>query len=247
MKIEFNKRELDRALKTLDNLDSKSQREILVKSVNDSLRSTLEMMRSDLPKFIDRPKAITLRSLYVAFMSTSNLKNAFIAFKFNLGKKEAGHHWVAPLVFGGRGKEKGLDKILKSFGILPDGYTAIPTKDIRLDGYGNVRGKYVTKMISYLKINMDTTQNRNSKNESKRRKQTMQRWFIVRINNNNKIKPGIYESGGSSFNRKVRMVFMFKKVSYKKIYPFFETAQAYASKLLQLRISERFKSAMSVK
>lgn len=238
IKVEFDKKAFAIADKQLAGLSSKSQREIMQKSINDTVREMHAEMKRQIPKFVDRPKAITLNSLYAQF-ANSKFLNGFIEFKARAGKKILKMHWLAPLVFGGKRSDKGLDKILRAFNILPAGYEAIPTKDIRTDGYGNVRGNYVSKMISFLKLDLSGTQNRNSKKP----KRSKQQWFVARFNNTQKIRPGIYEYAEGGLGRRVKMVFMFRQVTYRKTFPFFETAQTFAAKYLPQRVMERFKDA----
>lgn len=237
VKVEFNKEDLAKVKDLLGKLSEEQQRSLMVKSINDSVRTLHASMKGELAQFIDRPKQITLNSLKAGY-ANSQFLNGFIEFKEFLGKQQLKRHWLAPLVFGGERSDKGLDKALRAAGILPGGKVAVPTKDIRTDGYGNVPGPYVTKMISYLRIDQSNTQNRSRK---KKQRRNDAKWFVMR-EGNNRMKPGIYEYREGGLGRKVRMVFMFESVRYRKTYPFFEKAQEYANSIMTSRLVERIRN-----
>ncbi|MGZ3733167.1 MAG: hypothetical protein ACXU9U_05465, partial [Parachlamydiaceae bacterium] len=142
IKIEYDPKELNNIISKVEELGKQVGKDTLRKAVNDTARETQQKIIRDMPQFIDRPKDITLKSLYVKFASGDRL-DAYIEFKAFAGKKIFSKHWLSSLVFGGQRRDKGLEVALRTFNMLPDGYMAVPTKDVRTDGYGNVPGGYV--------------------------------------------------------------------------------------------------------
>ncbi|MGZ3742723.1 MAG: hypothetical protein ACXVB1_00220 [Pseudobdellovibrionaceae bacterium] len=200
-----------------------------------------------MPKYIDRPKDITLKSLTTNFASGNKIE-AGIEFKARAGKKIYAKHWLSSMVFGGERRDKGLERALRAFGLLPQGYMAIPTRDIRTDGYGNVPNGYVTSIISYLKTDLSGTQNRpggklNQRQRARERKRRA-KFFVVPIGVKNNLSPGIYEYQVRFGGRAVRKVFEFQRVSYRATFPFFTIAADFAKVNLVQRFNERFEKLM---
>lgn len=241
IKVTYEQKNFEKAKAMLNAVNDKSQKLILRKSVNDTARQTLNYIKGLIPKYVDRPKPITMRSLYARFANKDRI-DATIEFKAAAGKKLYMQHWLAPMVFGVNRRPKGLDAALKAYGLLPDGYYAVPTKDIRTDGFGNVRGPYVSAMISYLRIDRSGTQNRSRK--KKRINVKKKRWFVARPNNKQNIKPGIYEWRYTAFGKALRMVYSFERTSYRKIFPFFDLGLKYSAQQLFVNLKTRIDEAV---
>lgn len=245
IKIDYDPKEFREIDGKLGRLSEELGRDTLRKAVNDTARETHAKIIRDMPQFVDRPKQITLKSLYVKFASGNRL-DAFIEFKAYAGKKIFSKHWLSSMVFGGDRRDKGLEKALRHFNMLPAGYMAVPTKDVRTDGYGNVPGGYVTAIISFLRIDMSSTQNRPRGKLNARQWRTQirrqKRFFVVRVGEKNNLSPGIYEYRSSNGGRAIRKVFNFLPVTYKQTFPFFDIASKFARSRLVQRFNDRFDS-----
>lgn len=246
--IQYDPKEFKELKEKVSGLEKLLQRDTVRKSINDVARETHEKIIRDMPNYVDIPKPITLKSLYVQFASGNRLA-AFIEFKAYAGKKIYSQHWLAPLVFGIERRDKGLEIALRSFGLLAPGYKAVPTKDVRTDGFGNVPGGYVTSIISYLRIDLSSTQNRPRGNLSARQWQTQvrkqKRFFVVPVGTKNSLSPGIYEYRAAFGGKAVRKVFSFSRVGpYKARFPFFQLTQDFASARFIQRFRERLDAAL---
>lgn len=231
----------------LAGLSGEEANNVVRKALNDTTRELHRKMIREIPNYVDRPRPITARSLYARYASGTKLE-AGIEFKSYLGKGYIKQHWLWAMVHGGSRRDKGLERALRTFNMLPAGYMAIPTKDVRTDGYGNVPGGYVTAILSYLRTDMSNTQNRPA-GKLNRRQWTRQirrqkRFFIVQIGQRNPLPPGIYEYRGMASGRATRRVFDFKPVSYRATFPFYDIAMRFSRETLFKRIEERFKNVM---
>lgn len=243
IKISYDEKQYELIQDRLNLLEKNLQQEVIRKSVNDVTRSLHEKLTRDIPKYIDRPKQITIKSLYAIFASAKRgTLTASVEFKSFAGKKIYARHWLYALVHGKDRRDKGLEVALKEYGYLPAGYQAVPTNEVRTDGYGNIPGGLTTSIISFLRVDRSGTQNASAKSSksNKRRK-----FFIVKIGQRNNLPPGIYEYRDSFGRRAIRKVFIFTPVKYKKRYPFYETAMLFASEKIKQVLFKRVEEAIT--
>lgn len=244
IKVEFYDKELRDIELELSRIEKVVDRKaVVVKSINDVARNLVAKHKRDLPKHFDRPKNFTINSLYAQFANSKWLF-ASIEYKARAGKKILKQHWLAPSVFGGTRRDKGLDIALKAFNVIPPDYQAIPTDDIQTDGHGNVPAGLVKQIISYLRVDLSGTQNRvtGRMNANQRRLELKRkaRFFVVPIGSTNNMSPGIYEYRAMFGGRAVRKLFSFAKApTYEPRFPFFETSKQFVETMLPKRIMER--------
>ncbi len=224
-------------------------RDSLRKSLNDTARELQAHMRRKIDFWIDRPKDITKNSLYSQFATNTKLESK-IFFKNFAGKKTYKNHWLSSLIKGGSRSDKALESALKTFGILPRGYNAIPVEDVRTDGFGNIGRGISQDIISWLRIDYSGTQNVpvNFSNDRQRQRYNKRknRYFVVSVGSRNNLSPGIYQYRSMFGSRGVRMIFMFvPSVSYGVMFPFENIAREFSLKILperlRTRIAEAFK------
>lgn len=252
-KIDITSQNLDAIKKQLDELRGDKQAETLRKALNDTTRALHEHMTKQIPTYVDRPKAVTLRSLYPSFASAKRKDlEAGIEFRSWIGKKILSRHWLAAMVFGGARRDKGFDKVLRMYNILPAGFMAVPTEAVRTDGHGNAPGTLVVQIISWLRIDPTGTQNRTGLRygemdaRQRRRYRSANRFFVVRVGERSNLKPGIYRYKVANGTRtQPERVYEFLRVSYRSTFPFFDIAQRFATPFLMSSIRERVAAALA--
>lgn len=246
IKVDVKYDNFEKILSTVSHLSHREQKSILRKSANDVANRLVKYFGYTIGKYVDRPKAITINSLFARYAKGESLDSS-IEFKVSTSKANYYRHWLASSVFGGPRRDKGLDGALRAYGYLPAGYQAVPTDSIRTDGYGNVRGAYIQQMISFLRIDRSQTQNRARGEMDKKQLRKYRRgkkWWVEVIGNRRGLMPGIYEFQEGGLGKRVKLVFMFKQTTYRKTFPFFDLAGDYSSKSLLNIVKDRIEKIL---
>lgn len=214
--------DINKALNTLDGvLSPRALSFVTMNTLNGSAFAALRKLRTDTPKFLDRPTPRTINSSKV-LKATQQKMEAQIVYKDGeiTGRGTAGEY-LKPVTFGGERRHKRFEGALLRAKLMPPGLFAVPTDDVGKDQYGNVRGGLYTRILSTLQANPDTQQNKYLK--SLRRQSTLKllkkyakqqlkgnraavqrnrerarlnaaRYFVVSAGVNDKgLSPGIYE------------------------------------------------------
>ncbi|MEK6530990.1 MAG: hypothetical protein AABZ23_00680 [Deltaproteobacteria bacterium] len=100
-----------------------------------------------MPEVFDRPTPWTLSSLSVKPATVNNL-NAHVWVKDKAAKGTPAVKYLWPEVHGGGRRLKRFERALKHKGLLPEGYYAVPRRELRLDRYGNISGPMMGKIMS---------------------------------------------------------------------------------------------------
>lgn len=247
MEIEFNVRdELSRALAQFTQLRTRDLPFVCATAINMTMKQVKADMRSEMERIFDAPTPFTLNSLQTYPFATKEELTAVLRFRDFAGKGTPAGKYLAPEIYGGARRQKSFEKALSNAGLLPAGMFAVPAKPggpanegAPLDQYGNIKGSYLNRMLSYLRANRDSTQNRSQ--TSKRRRSRAAQWFV--INTEGKGLPmGIYE-------RKAGVAHMVIKYVRAPMYPvrfkFGEVAQASAAKHFPANIDKAANIAIS--
>lgn len=194
----------------------------------------------------DRPTPFTKGALYIV-PATKQRLTATVKVKDEAAKGNPAVRWLMPEIFGGTRNMKGFEALLMRNGLLPRGWYAVPAIGAPLDGYGNVPGNVITKILSQLQASRDSTANESADVRRRRnRRQQQGRYFAVIPGRapRNKLPPGIYERFGTTQHAKVVPVFVFtsKAPHYQKRYDFYGVGERIARE----RFPTEFRAAMKV-
>lgn len=151
-------------------------------------------LQAELPKVFDRPTPWTMNSLFVR-PATFATPVAEIMIKDFAPKGTPAVKYLAPGVYGGARRIKRFERALQYAGAMPRGWYAVPTKDVKLDAYGNPPGPLITRILSVVKASPDPMQNQTKKSRGRAKAD----YFVVTEKRGNLV-PGIYERrvfGGS--------------------------------------------------
>lgn len=103
--------------------------------------------KAAMPAQLDRPTRFTLNSLYVRGATKQRLK-AEVWLK-DTGDTAA-RQYLRSQIHGGTRPMKRFERALQGAGLMPQGWVAVPGKRVPLDAFGNVPGKFVVQLLSYL-------------------------------------------------------------------------------------------------
>jgi hypothetical protein len=175
----------------------------------------------------DRPTKFTLNALYVKPATKRDLA-AEVYFKDGFNSVPA-WRYLGPQVEGGARVHKAHEKRLIRAGLMKDDEFAVPGKGISLDGFGNIPGSTIERILSQLGAaeqfsGYSANQTKRSRARAKARKIGL--YFVLRpgapgIANRN-VAPGIYYRAG--LRDLVPVILFVKPPKYQKRFPFYETA-----------------------
>ena len=135
----------------LDRLSGEQARTAYAKALNDTGFQVRRAMQAELGKVFDRPTSYITKSPRVT-LATADKLSVRVEPAYMGGKGVDPQKILQAQEFGGARRDKRSESALRRAGILPNGYqTAIPaTPDPGSDdGKGNVRGPFLTQLITY--------------------------------------------------------------------------------------------------
>lgn len=189
-------------------------------------------VRSEMPRYIDKPKPFTLNSIFVR-KGTQAKPEASVEWRRPSGGVSGGRY-LRPTVFGGGRSQKGLERLLEANGAMPKGLRAVPTDDAPKDAFGNVLPAFIRKVAAAIVAN-PTGRNVYQKTKGLSK---VQSFFAVPQKQGN-LSPGIYETRATGFGNAIRRVFSFvSNVNYKRQFPFYEIGQAAACERFEAKLDE---------
>lgn len=131
---------------------------------------------------------------------------------------------LTPHIAGGTREAKAGERRLRTAGILPNGWFAVPGKGATLDQYGNLSGQWWMMILSWLNAaqwsSQGAMQNRAEKISKRRNRLERQGYdlFAASPNQGSRLHPGVYLRKGGS----VKPILIFvSSVSYQKILDWF--------------------------
>lgn len=235
MEIKFDvTSNLEKALAQFTTLRERDLPFVAITAVNMTLKQVKADIRDEMTRVFDKPVPFTLNSLQTYPFATKEDPTAVLRFRDFAGKGTPAKKYLQPEIYGGGRGYKSFEKALSSAGILPQGMYAVPAeaggpanKGAPLDQYGNIRGAYLNRMLSYLRANRDATQNRNNDRKGKRgSRRGMLQWYAV-TEEGGRLPTGIYERQAGVMH----MVIKFTRApAYEVKLDFHKVAQASAEK-----------------
>lgn len=172
----------------------------------------------------DRPKRFTTNALFVKPAKKNDFPNqsSAVFFREFAGKGTAAGRYLHPSIVGKARTHKRFEKALIRAGVMRSNEYAMPGRNIKLDGHGNVRASLIVKMLSQLRAGGDQTQfetatSREAKRSSKTGRLSGARFFVSKGGGN--LPRGIYSRTGRKSPVLV-FIFVTDTPDYKKIYPF---------------------------
>lgn len=186
-------------------------------------------IQADMRRIFANPVRWTLGGVRYS-KATKKALTATVFISEDGGKGIAPAKYLLAEVEGGQRRAKRMERALQAKGLLPAGWYAVPSRDLPLDEYGNVKGGLVSRILSDLGAFSEAgyTANRVTKRKARSSGRTFKRssrYFSVAPGGRG--QPGIYTitAGG------VRPVFIYvREARYVQRFPFDELAYGHAQK-----------------
>lgn len=151
MLIKVEVQGIDKVMAHLDKIGGAKLKEATADALNDTAFMLRREMQAEMGRVFDRPTPYILRSVQVK-KATALTMRAEVGPEYMGGKGVDPAKVLAAEVAGGRRRDKRSEVALRRVGILPPGYvTTIPEKPLpgSDDGRGNLRGPFITQLLSY--------------------------------------------------------------------------------------------------
>lgn len=151
MLIKVEVQGIDKVMAHLDKIGGAKLKDATADALNDTAFMLRREMQAEMGRVFDRPTPYILRSVQVK-KATALTMRAEVGPEYMGGKGVDPAKVLAAEVAGGRRRDKRSEVALRRVGILPPGYvTTIPEKPLpgSDDGRGNLRGPFITQLLSY--------------------------------------------------------------------------------------------------
>lgn len=140
---------LDKAQRLLSGLDRQARYAASV-TLNTLARGPVKQaLQREMRDSLDRPTPFTLNSIKLTKPATVRDPIALIDFKEVSGGARPAADYLRWQVRGGQRRLKAFEVMLRSIGVLPGGYFAVPGSGAKFDAYGNVQRGQITAILSY--------------------------------------------------------------------------------------------------
>ncbi len=224
LEVDFQS-DIAQALKKLNTVSFSEMPKIVAHAQNKTMATIRSQEKKRIKEVFDRPTPYAVNAPYTVPATPERLEVTMRMRDFS-SKGVPAEKFMAPEIYGGQRSMKASEKALRAANILPPGMFIVPSKEAEtyglLDRYGNLRGSFINRVLSYLRANRDGTQNRAGKGKAK----NMQ-FFAISKPNPRHLPLGIYQRWRGSFRLVIAFV---KEPHYKKRYDYFETAESITHK-----------------
>ena len=207
------KSDILRILPKLDRFTKRHAPFIVAKALTETAKNVQDDVKTAIKTVFDRPTPYTLNATYLWPATKERLK-AEVRIKDEAVKGIAPIKYLAAQIYGGARNDKRSEKLLRSFGVLADGYNIVPGQGLKLDSYGNISRGVIQRILSQLKANHDSYANETTASRKRKRKtaQPQARYFAIPVGSNtSRLAPGIYARFGFSSGSAIKPILMFVK------------------------------------
>lgn len=171
-------------------------------------------------RVFDRPTRFTLNSLFVHRASTQSL-SARVFLKENV----PGRHYLRPNIFGGPRLPKGVERVMRSAGLLPNGMYAVPGRAAKIDSYGNMSRGQLMQVMSALKLAERTSgYSANRTARSTRRRGRRSTYFVGRPGKG-RLPLGVWEVSRAGKMGTGPVLIFVRQPMYQQRFQFFQVAK----------------------
>lgn len=235
------KTDIAEALARLSKLEPRQFPFIVALAMNRTMKVIKQDLRDEMAKVFDRPAPFTLNALATNAAKKESLE-ASVRLREFAGKGVPASKYLVPQIYAGPRKHKRFEIALIRAGVMPPDLFAVPGQSAPLDNYGNLRGSYITQILSYLKAfgEQGYVANRTARSTARRKAQ----FFAVNPQNQRTagLPYGIYQRTGDNIKLVIAFV---KQPTYRKRFDFYGVAEKDARKLLAVELQKAGEYAIS--
>jgi hypothetical protein len=167
-----------------------------------------------MPQVFDRPTPATIKGVLFRMARPKDPQiSSEVYIQDEFGKKALSpNKWLRAEIAGGFRKDKRMEVALKRMGMMPKGAQIAPSRFAPLDQYGNLKGAFVTKILSQLRAldEVGYKANETDATKAKRiRKGKRPREFFVGRPESMRGRSGVWERIGTSWGQAIHPIVYF--------------------------------------
>lgn len=185
-------------------------------------------------RVFDRPTPYTLNALRVV---PATKRSMIVSVEFKEFGGTPAKRFLNPEVYGGERSRKSSERQLAP---LMRGYRfTVPGRGAERNGYGNVSGAAIRRILSHVGVSSDATSNVSGSKRSKRKRKS-DAYFVPKPGS--KLLAGVWQRKGVT----IRPVLIFvSRATYRKRFPFYETAERVVSARFNINFEIAFQRTMA--
>lgn len=170
---------------------------------------------AEIGRVFDRPTARTMQALRVIPATKNNLA-AEVSIKDEAPKGTPASKYLRAEIEGGGRRDKSSERFMRQFGKLPAGMQWVPGSGVPLDQYGNVKGSYMVRLMSLLKVHNDPYLNTTEQSKKRNARKERPIYFIGRPGGG-RLPMGVWQRFRFTFGTAIKPILIFTKpVQYKR-------------------------------
>lgn len=214
------KSDIDKLLPKLAAVGSRQAPYAVAVALTKTAQIAQRSIKDTMPAVFDRPTSYTMNSLYLRPATRSRLE-ALVKIKDESYKGIAANKWLHAEVAGGVRNLKRSERSLQIKGYLKSGEQIVPGSGATLDGYGNIRGGQMSKILGALQANADPMQNETTASRKRSRSKKRKAEYFVGAPGGGRLPRGVYARTKFGFGSAIKPILIFTKAGrYKKRLPF---------------------------
>lgn len=205
-------------------------------------------IRKEMTRAFDRPTNYTLNSTFVKGATRDKLE-AKVWLKDNpSGKGTPADRYLAPQIYGGERRQKGMERLLQAARLMPSGWFAVPAVGAQMDANGNVKRSQIVQILSQLKMQRGSGYESRATG-SKRSNRAIGRQgvtYFALATTRRGLHPGVYVKRQMAQGTTVRPVFLFvPRALYQPILKYFEVGETVARRQFPIHFRTELAKAVA--
>lgn len=190
-----------------------------------AMRAKARVTRT-IPHVFDRPRPFTRNSVFMKAAKKRDLA-ATVWLKDSVAKGTPASQYLWAQIYGGQRNVKRFERRLSFRGLLPANSRLIPTQHTPLDNYGNIKGSFLTRLLSAFDV-LERGQGETENTKKRRRRTSRDRgFFIPRRGSKGLNQLTVYQRFTFGFGNAVKPVLTVARgsVNYKVRFPIHRIAE----------------------
>lgn len=223
-------------------------------------QAVVKAEQDEMGRVFDRPTRFTLGALTTKF----NKPAMTATVEVKDGYWSRSNNYLATQIHGGDRHLKAFERALQYYGVIPNGWFAVPGQGAAIDAFGNMSAGQIRQILSWFDAAervAGSTQNMGQKGRDKKRKGTKTKrgfeyfavypgfrlgrgaWRDGRFNN---LTPGIYKRTSFGFGKAIQPIIIFvRSVKYKPRFKFYEVARKTSDRVMPVEFNAALKREMA--
>lgn len=223
-------------------------------------QAVVKAEQDEMGRVFDRPTRFTLGALTTKF----NKPAMTATVEVKDGYWSRSNNYLATQIHGGDRHLKAFERALQYYGVMPNGWLAVPGRAADLDAFGNMKPSQIRQILSWFdaaKMVEGSDQNMGQKGRDKRRKGTKTKrgfeYFVAqpgyrmgrgswKNGKTQNLTPGIYKRTSFGFGKAIQPIIIFvRSTTYAPRFRFYEVARKTSDRVMPVEFNAALKREMA--